>query len=222
MGEEGCERFTWAFESTRDATLSSSPRACHKSSLRTSESPIQCHHTALPELLSSSPSVSVVSATTRLRSKKTSLPTSSTSTTQHRTPSIELSPEPSHTQRCITAAYAHERVATDPTTHAAVSRSSSFLFHCRVWPFNFYAHEMDTGFKMCCDELNQRHPVEKVFRDHFHTKFAKSTFYDHRRHWMSVSSLVREWYIGYGNTKHGRWSMFLRQEIKGRGNKGPS
>lgn len=84
-----------------------------------------------------------------------------------------------------------------------------------VWPFDFYAEEMDIGFRKCRLELNKQHPVEQVFQDHFHVKFVKSMFYDHRHHWMSVSQSVRERYIGYGHTERGHWATFLRHEIKG-------
>ena len=209
MGEEGCERFTWAFESIRDAAPSepsSSPRARHHDESLLPTSSTMQHRT---------PSIEFSPETSHTPRHIAAARTHEASTTRHctRTPSVELSPEPSHTQRHTT----RHRTRTpsvelspepshtqhQPTARVAASHPSSSPSHCRVWPFDFYAHEMDTGFKLCCDESNRKRPVEKVFRDHFHTKFAKSTFYDHRRHWMSISSSVRERYIGYGNTKHG-------------------
>lgn len=86
----------------------------------------------------------------------------------------------------------------------------------RVWPFDFYADEMDIGFRKCRREANKARPVGSVFEDYFGVKFVKSTFYDHRCHWRSVGSSIRRRYIDYGRTERGRWSAFVRHEIKGK------
>lgn len=85
----------------------------------------------------------------------------------------------------------------------------------QVWPFDFYAAEMDIGFKKCHDELNRQHPVEQVFSKHFDVKFVKSMFYDHCCHWFSVSLSVHNKYIDYGYTADGHWLAFLCKHIKG-------
>lgn len=121
----------------------------------------------------------------------------------------KVSPGPATYQR-----KKHSSLASSSPMRYTTTSSSSGR---RVWPFDFYADEMDAGFKRCRFEANKQRPVESIFWDHFRVKFTKSTFYDHRRHWMGVRSSVREWYIGHasGHTEDGCWSTFLHQEIKG-------
>ena len=162
----------------------------------------QCHHQMTTggsgQPPTSPTSLSVVSFTMHSHKMRTSLPTSST--TRHCMPSVELSP----------TTYYHPSFS-GASTSLSFSPSNSWW----VWPFNFYMRKMDPGFKWCRIKLNRQHPVEKVFQDCPHTKFIKSTFYNHHHHWMTISLSVCEQYTGYGHTECGRWSTFLCQEIKG-------
>ena len=75
---------------------------------------------------------------------------------------------------------------------------------------------MDLGFKKCREESNKQCPVAQIFSEHFGTKFVRSTFYDHCRHWMSVHPSARKRYIDYGHTEKGHWSVFFQKEIRGK------
>ena len=207
MGEDGCDWFRWVFED-----LPPNP-----STLPQTSGPLKRRHSPSIEPSPSSP------------------PQTSSSLKRRHSASIGVSsPSPA-----LGHAREHQQVAPllYARHHASSSRGSSkrhaldlspslppqchrtpSLKHPqppRVWPFNFYADEMDIGFKKCRLESNKHWPVERVFSDYFYVKFTRLTFYDHRRHWMGVSQSVRERYIGYGHTEHGRWSTFLRQEIRG-------
>ena len=136
-------------------------------------------------------------------------------------PSHPTSPSHSHRYKRQRTHSTQASSSSHPTagSEAAVVHSAGRydIKNQRIWPFDFYATEMDLGFKRCCEESNRQRPVEQVFSKHFGAKFVKSTFYDHRRHWMSVASSVRGHYIDYGHTEQGRWATFLRKEIKGEG-----
>ena len=98
----------------------------------------------------------------------------------------------------------------------ASSTTAHWSSHIHVWPDDFYVDEMAIRFMKCTLELNRQHPVEQVFRDHFHIKYVKSMFYNHRCHWGSVSDSVQWHYIEYGHTKCGCWHTFLCCEVKGK------
>ena len=141
---------------------------------------------------------------------------------RHRTPSVELSGsfEPLTYARRCNFAKKRTRLSIDlsrssPTPSFEPSLPEGTSSGPRIWPFDFYADEMDIGFRKCRLESNKHRPVQKVFQDYFHVKFMRSMFYDHRRHWLSTSSSMRQQYIRYGYTERGCWSTFLRQEIKG-------
>ena len=130
----------------------------------------------------------------RLPQKRLSTDVSSSSPPlRHRTPSVELSSsfEPLTYARCRNFAKKHTQLSIDlsqssPTPGFEPSLPEGTSSGPRIWPFDF-----------------------------FHVKFVRSTFYDHHRHWLSTSSSMHQRYIRYGHTERGRWSTFLRQEIKG-------
>ena len=231
MGEEGCEQFTWAYHEWRDDPAPLSPL----------HTPFSDHsHTWTPSVEVSVPSCyppshnSPRSSCTLhchmpshrkiYRSDCTSTATSLT--LQNDTPSI--APPLSGNLRplsyvCRRNFASHEDHGTSPTP------STSSLGHyphtssvdhkpsgpC-IWPYDFYADEMDIGFRRCALESNKHCPVLKVFQEHFHVKFVPSTFYDHHQHWKSVSKLIHQQYIGYRHTECGRWLTFVWHEITGK------
>lgn len=233
MGEDGCDRFQWAYEDLGKRAPWTPP------SLPTSSQ--RCHNRRRSPSIELSPAFEHGwSASHRSPKKRRALPTThhrtlsanispSSRPLQHRMPSVELSEsfEPLTYARHRNFAKKHMLPSMHNHIPSSVDSSRSTPAPCvdgplhegtssnpRIWPFDFYADEMDIGFKKCRLESNKHRPVQKVFQDHFHVKFVRSTFYDHRRHWMSVSSFVRQRYIGFGHTERGRWSTFLRQEIR--------
>lgn len=192
MGEDGCEsRFQWA--SSQD----SEPHNVAQASGPSVEPPQP-----------SSPFFGRLSRSPPLRPDR--------SRVRHRTPSSNLSGsvKPLLYARSRNFTQASRKLPKRLSFRLSTTPPPRDTSGPRIWPFDFYADEMDTGFKKCHLESNKHRPVEKVFQDYFHVKFVRSTFYDHRRHWMDVSRLVREQYIEYGHTERGRWSNFIRQEIK--------
>ncbi|KAG6373071.1 hypothetical protein JVT61DRAFT_7132 [Boletus reticuloceps] len=200
LREDDCDWFRWAFEDSDVHGIPQSPPPRTSSSHKRKRSP----------------SIEVSSPFPAKRKHS---------------PSIEISsPQPTsghmYDQQIALLLYARHRASTSYRL-PKINLASSLPPECsstssmerpqppQVWPFDFYANKMDIGFKRCRLESNKQQPVEKVFLDQFHVKFVRSTYYDHRRHWMSVSQSVCERYIGYGQTERGRWSTFIRQEIRG-------
>lgn len=172
------------------------------------------------EILSSPPTHSTHCIRT---SSQRSLKKQKSHTMQDCTPSLGHSLSPPTTCNCHTSSSAAIDDVPSPLANGQSKPLSIARHHVsvavqhsqHVWPFDFYADEMDIRFRACRLESNKQRPVEQVFRGHFHVKFAKSTFYDHHHHWMSASDTVWACYIGYGHTKCGCWTSFLRHEIKG-------
>jgi len=186
MGEDGCDWFRWVFEDAHNMPPPTPPQASGPLKRRRS-----------PSIKVSSPSPALDHAHDH----------------QHLTPLLYARRRASSSHRSSKRRPLDLSPSLPPLRHRTPS-----IEHPqppRIWPFDFYADEMDTGFKKCRLESNKHRPVERVFLDYFHVKFIRSTFYDHHRHWMGVSQSVREQYIGYGHTERGRWSTFLRQEVRG-------
>lgn len=189
MGEDGCDRFRWVFEDVQDVPPSTPPQT---------SGPQKCRRSPSIEVSSPSPALPV--------GVHAHQPVKPLLRAQHHASSSHRS---SKTQRC-----SFDLSSSSPPTHHHTP-SIECPQPPRVWPFDFYADEIDIGFKKCRLESNKHWPVERVFLDHFHVKFVRSTFYNHHRHWMGVSQSTQERYIGYGQTERGRWSTFLHQEIRG-------
>ncbi|KAG2038580.1 hypothetical protein BDR03DRAFT_981529 [Suillus americanus] len=81
-----------------------------------------------------------------------------------------------------------------------------------IWPVDFYACDIEAGFQKCLSATRARRSVPMTFTKHFGVHFIKTTYYDHRRHWMEeVDVKVCEHYISYGRTSKGLWSSFLQE-----------
>ncbi|KAF8431627.1 hypothetical protein L210DRAFT_2909688 [Boletus edulis BED1] len=215
MGEDGCDWFQFVHD---EATNYS------QQSLLVLHPSTTCKRQRTPSIeILSSPHTQSAHHSWSLSPSQRSLKKQKSQTMRDRTPSLDhsLSSPTMHHRHTSSAAVGNDPSPTvigssKPLSDARrrISADHTQTSH-RIWPFDFYADEMDVGFTKCRMESNKQRPVEQVFRNHFHVKFTKSTFYDHRRHWMSVSDSVRACYIGYGHTAHGRWTAFLRHEIKG-------
>ncbi|KAG6375795.1 hypothetical protein JVT61DRAFT_2648 [Boletus reticuloceps] len=212
MGEDGCDWFQWVHDEATISTQQSSP-VLHPSTRKRQRTPsveiLSSPHTRSAHRswsLSQRSLKKQKSHTMQDRTPSLDHPLSSPTTSRRHTSSaaVDDDPSPPVIGQSKPLCDARRRISSDRTQHSH-----------RIWPFDFYADEMEVGFRKCRLESNKQRPVDQVFQAHFHVKFTKSTFYDHRRHWMSMSETVRAQYIGYGHTERGRWTAFLRQEIKG-------
>ncbi|KAF8957710.1 hypothetical protein BDZ97DRAFT_1762698 [Flammula alnicola] len=101
------------------------------------------------------------------------------------------------------------------------------------WPFDFYVYEIHNGLCQMRDtrtgsvsrDQHRKHQskkskgkrakgrkitVEKAFRAAFpNTKWAKTTFYDHRKLWFEQDIAIRELFIDLGKSKEATYTHFL-------------
>jgi hypothetical protein len=149
------------------------------------------------------------------------------------TPATATPPAASHvvlTTTCHGAESATLPTQSHPKATTLPSQSQAKL---KQWPFDFYVYEIhdglcrmrDTSTGSVSQNQDRKHrskkskgkqtkgrkiTVEKAFRAAFpNTKWAKTTFYDHRRLWFEQDVAIRELFIDLGESQQATYNCFL-------------
>jgi hypothetical protein len=79
-----------------------------------------------------------------------------------------------------------------------------------VWPSDFYAVDIVYGFEKCDSTSRVHGNVEGTFEAIFKTPFRRTTFYKHRKTWLTAPSAARDAALKAGRTSEGLWVYFLK------------
>ncbi|KAF8799393.1 hypothetical protein BYT27DRAFT_6862923 [Phlegmacium glaucopus] len=102
------------------------------------------------------------------------------------------------------------------STSSSASTSSSSLpssseADIPAWPSDFYAVDIVYGFEKCESASRVRGKVEETFEAIFKTPFRRTTFYKHRKTWLTAPATARDAALKAGHTSQGLWVYFLKQ-----------
>ena len=151
------------------------------------------------------------------------------------TPATATRPASSHVVLTTTTTCHSAESATLPTrSHPkATTLPSQSQAKLKQWPFDFYVYEIHDGLcrmqDICAGSVSRNQDrkhrskkskgkqtkgrkvtVEKAFQAAFpNTKWAKTTFYDHRRLWFEQDVAIRELFIDLGESKQATYICFL-------------
>ena len=232
MGEDGCKWFQWAYDKWRDNTAPLGPPHTFGQHRKHQWTPsfetfMAPHHSPSHKSSCRPPTTLYPTHSCHKIQQSDDTSISQSVTCHHHTPSIEISLSPGKAKPLFYVR--HHNLASCNIHESSPTPSVSTLGQChcdttvdckssspRIWPFDFYANEMDVGFRKYALESNKHRPVRKVFQDHFHVKFVHFTFMIITNiGWVSASSFANSissmgiWSVVIGST-------FIQCEIKGK------